>query len=340
MVNIEGIKRILIVRNDNIGDVILTTPAIEALRKRYPDAYIAILVAEYAREAIEGNPYLDKVYCYQKAKHSKDNKLVAWWKLYKVIREMRKEKFDLAIGIRSGFSPSQAWLVFVSGAPLRLGYYPKKKRYLSFLYNIYPDEINNKTHEVLRSLDLLKKIDVDNIERKELFLFVPEEERSKVREFLEKNGLKKGKKLVCLHISRRLEEGRYWDPQNYIALAHSLMEREDIDLVLNWHPNEKDLAEGILSEMKKSPFIFLSEGIKTLAAFIKECDIFITLDGGALQIASAVKTPIIAIFGKTDPEVWRPWGEGHIVLRKGEDYNSVTVEEVLGAVDKMIGEIS
>jgi len=129
----ENIKKILIVRNDNIGDVILTTPAIEALRKRFPDAYIAILVAEYACEAIEGNPYLDKVYIYEKAKHSKANKLVAWWKQYKVIREIRRKKFDLAIGIRSTFSSSQGWLVFASGAPMRLGHYPNKKRYLSFL---------------------------------------------------------------------------------------------------------------------------------------------------------------------------------------------------------------
>lgn len=344
MISLDGIKKILIVRNDNIGDVILTTPAVEALRKCYPDAYIAILVAEYAREAIEGNPYLDKIYSYQKAKHSKGNKFMALWRQYKVIKEIRKDKFDLAIGIRSAFSPSQGWLVFASGAPLRLGHYPKEKRYLSFLYNIYADEIADKTHEVIRALNILKRIDVDpelvSGERKELFFSVPEEEKVNVRGFIERNGLKKSKKLICLHISKRQEEGRWWDVKNYIALADSLIERKDIDLVLNWPPKEKPLAEEILSKAKKQPLIFISKGIKSLAAFLRECNIFITLDGGAMHIATAVNTPTIAIFGKTDTEVWHPWGEGHIALKRGDNYNSVTVEDVTNAVNKIMGETS
>ncbi len=337
---LNGIKRILIVRNDNIGDVVLTTPAIEALRKCYPDAYIAILVAEHAREAIEGNPYLDKIYSYQKAKHSMDNKFVSWWRQYKVIREIRRDRFDLAIGIRSIFSPSQGWLVFASGAPTRLGHYPKKKKYLSFYYNIYADDTPDKTHEVIRSLNVLKKINVD-IGKKELFFFVPEEEKEKVGEFIRRNGLKNGKKLICLHISGRIQEGRWWDPGNYISLTNSLMERPDIDLILNWHPKEATLGKEILSKVKNRPIVFESKGIKSFAAFLGECDILITLQGGAMHIASSLKTPTIAIFDKADPDVWHPWGEeGHIVLKKGNNPNLVSVEDVIDAVKKMIGEKS
>lgn len=336
MTNLESIKKILVVRNDNIGDLILTTPAIEALRKRFPDAYIAMLVAEYASEAIEGNPYLDKVYSYQKAKHSNNNRLIAWWRQYRVIKKIREEKFDLAIGIRCGFSPSAGWLVFASGAPLRIGDRPKKNEYFSFYFNVYSDEMTDKQHEVMRVFNFLKKLDI-SFGGEELFIYIPEEDKIKAREFIEENVLKKGKKLICLHITRREEEGRYWDIENYIALVNSLMERKDIDLVLNWPPKEKPLAEEILSKAKKQPLIFISKGIKSLAAFLRECNIFITLDGGAMHIATAVNTPTIAIFGKTDPEVWHPWGEGHTALKRGDNYNSVTVEDVLGAVDKILG---
>lgn len=332
----DKIKRILIVRNDNIGDVVLTTPAIEALRKHYPDAYIAILVAEYARGAIDGNPHLDKIYSYQKAKHSDGSKLLAWWRQYKVIKKIRKGKFDLAIGIRSVFSPSQGWLVFASGAPMRLGHYPKKRKYLSFCYNIYADENPDKTHEIIRSLNILRKIKVD-IEKKDIFFFVPEEEKKKVREFLERNKLKKEKKLVCLHISGRVGEGRWWDPVNYISLSDSLVEREDVDLVLNWPPKEASIGDEILSKIKNRPIIFESRGIKSFAAFLQKCDLLITLQGGAMHIAAALKTPTIAIFDKADPDVWHPWGEGHIVLKKGNNPNLVTVEDVIDAVDKKIG---
>ncbi|MBI5199206.1 MAG: glycosyltransferase family 9 protein [Nitrospirae bacterium] len=324
-------------RNDNIGDVVLTTPAIEALRKHYPDAYIAILVAEYARESIDGNPHLDKIYSYQKAKHSDGSKLISWWRQYKVIREIRKDKFDLAIGIRSIFSPSQGWLVFASGAPLRLGHYPKKRRHFSFCYNIYANETPDKTHEIIRSLDILRKINVD-IEKKDIFFFVPEEEKKRVREFLERNNLKKGKRLVCLHISGRIEEGRWWDPVNYISLSDSLMERGDIDLALNWSPKDAALSEEVISKIKSRPVVFESKGIKSLGAFLRECDLLITLQGGAMHIAAALKTPTIAIFDKTDPDVWHPWGEDHIVLKRGNNPNLVTVKDVIDAVNKMFGE--
>lgn len=341
---LNRVKRILIVRNDNIGDVILTTPAIEALRRYYPDAYIAILVADYAREAISGNPYLDKIYSYQKAKHSDDNKLIAWWRQYKVIREIRRDRFDLAIGIRSIFSPSQGWLVFASGAPLRLGHYPKKRRHFSFCYNIYANETPDKTHEVIRSLNVIRKIVEDpthrdaDIEKKELFFFVSEEEKEKAGEFIKRNGLKKGKKLICLHISGRIEEGRWWDPVNYISLSDSLMERGDIDLALNWSPKDAALSEEVISKIKSRPVVFESKGIKSLGAFLRECDLLITLQGGAMHIAAALKTPTIAIFDKADPDVWHPWGESHVVLKRGNNPNLVTVKDVIDAVNKMFGE--
>lgn len=337
MSNLESIKKILVVRNDNIGDVILTTPAIEALRKRFPDAYIAILVAEYSRAVMEGNPYLDKVYSYQKAKHSKHNRFIAWWKQYEVIRELRKEKFDLAIGIRSGFSPSAGWLVFASGAPLRIGEYPKKNKHLFFYFNIYVDEMTDKQHEVMRVFDFLKKLDI-SFGGEELFIYIPEEEKIKVREFIEENGLKRGKKLICLHITRREEEERCWDIENYIALITSLMKRENINLVINWPPMETVLGEEVLSKIKGKTITYLSKCVKSYAAFVSECDILISLHGGATHIATAVKTPTIAIFGKADPLLWHPWGHGHITLKKTMHPNSITVEDVLSAVDKIIGE--
>jgi ADP-heptose:LPS heptosyltransferase len=103
----EKVKKILVVRNDNIGDVICSTPAIQALRENFPEAYLAVLVASYSEEAILGNPHVDEVFVYDKYKHGKyRSRWVAWWNQYKVLRSVRKKGFDLAIGLRSYFSSS------------------------------------------------------------------------------------------------------------------------------------------------------------------------------------------------------------------------------------------
>ena len=117
----EKIKKILVVRNDNIGDLILTTPALEALRRSFPDSYLVVLVADYTKEVVVGNPYIDKVYSYEKAKHSKSGKLTAWLRQWKVLKEIRAERFDVALGIRGRFASSQGWLVYMSKAPIRVG---------------------------------------------------------------------------------------------------------------------------------------------------------------------------------------------------------------------------
>ena len=157
----ERVKSILVVRNDNIGDVICSTPAIQALRENFPEAYLAVLVASYSREAIEGNPHVDEIFVYDKYKHGKyRSRWIAWWNLYKVLRSVRKKRFDLAVGLRSYFSPSQARLVYSSGARFRLGCSPtiKKQKKFRFCYNIFVDEDRGReTHAIVKSLRMLEK---------------------------------------------------------------------------------------------------------------------------------------------------------------------------------------
>ncbi|MBA4395024.1 MAG: hypothetical protein C0407_15845, partial [Desulfobacca sp.] len=90
------IRKILIIRNDNIGDVICTTPLIEVLRRLYPQAFLTILVCRLTEEVVIGNPFLDKVYVYDKAKHGRFQSVwQAWWNQFKVLQEIRREGFDL-----------------------------------------------------------------------------------------------------------------------------------------------------------------------------------------------------------------------------------------------------
>ncbi len=106
------IFRILVVRNDNVGDVLCCTPAIRALRRHFPQAYLAALVVRYSQDALTGNPDVDELFVYEKAKHRPDqSRIVSLYKQFMIEQELRKRRFDLAIGLRSNFSWSEAWLV-------------------------------------------------------------------------------------------------------------------------------------------------------------------------------------------------------------------------------------
>ena len=123
------IRRILVVRNDNVGDVLCSTPAIRSLRRAFPQAYLAALVARYSQDAVSENPDVDEVFIYEKAKHRPDrNRFLSLYKQFQVLRGLKKKRFDLAIGMRSTFSWSEGWLVYYAGAPFRLGFRPEKKR--------------------------------------------------------------------------------------------------------------------------------------------------------------------------------------------------------------------
>lgn len=335
----EWARKILVVRNDNIGDVLCTTPALDALRKAYPKAHIAVLVARYTKDAVEGNPFIDRVYSYQKAKHAGfagESKWNAWVAQVRMIREIRKEKFDLAIGIRSKFTPSLGWLAFASGAPVRVGRRPRPKdKSLAFFFNVFVDEEQKPAHEVERAMNVVRRIGVD-VEDKRLNLFVSEEDREAAARFIREHGLKQDKKLVCLHLTARPEEDRWWLPENYVKLARHLMGRADVDMVLNWTAKDQELADRVMAGLDVNPPVFFASGLKPFAAFVKECDLFITLEGGAMHISAAVGTPTLAIFGATSDVVWRPWGEKNVTLRGGDHANSVKPETVIKAADHML----
>ena len=133
----NSIKRILIIRNDNIGDLICTTPAIQAIRKRFKNAAISILVNRYNKDVIDGSGIADECFVYDKLKHGRHkSRLSAWLEMYRTFSEIRKREFDLVISCRSSYSPSVARMAYFTGARWRLGYVPQKGILPRFFYNI------------------------------------------------------------------------------------------------------------------------------------------------------------------------------------------------------------
>jgi ADP-heptose:LPS heptosyltransferase len=329
------IHRILVVRNDNLGDVLCCTPTIRALRKNFPQAYLAALVVRYSEDAITGNPDLDEVFIYEKAKHRPDrNRIFSLYKQFQVERKLQKKRFDLAIGLRSTFSWSEAWLVYFTGAPFRLGYEPglKKDWRFAFFYNLRVPHPPVR-HEVEKALYLLQTIGVKPAE-KALIVTIPEEEERVVESFIKGNKIDP-QELVGFHLSSRVPANR-WSPEKFADLAVRLIREDRKVVVLTWGPGDEARAEQVRTRVGAGVFLFPTPHFKRLGALQKRCRVFLSPDGGAMHFSAAVGTPTVGLFGKTDPRMWSPWGDEHITLRKGEHADLISVEDVYEALGKWI----
>jgi heptosyltransferase-3 len=326
----------LVIRNDNIGDVLCCTPAIRALRKAFPKAYIAALVVRYSQDAILGNPDLDEVFVYEKAKHRPDrSRLVSLYKQFQVELKMRKMRFDLAIGMRSAFSWSEAWLVYFTGAPFRLGYKPgnEKNRSFSFFYNFRVSPPVNERHEVEKALDLVAAIGVLPAD-KNLRVSIPERERLQVAVFIEKNNLDPAR-LVGFHLGSRVPANR-WSPGNFASLARRLIVENKQSVVLTWGPGDEALAHEVMARGGEGVYLYPTPNFKSLGALQERCRVFVSSDGGPMHFSVAVGTATVGLFGKTDPRLWRPWGDGHVALRRGREAELISVDEVYQSLKKWI----
>jgi heptosyltransferase-3 len=325
------------VRTDNVGDVLCCTPAIHALRRAFPKAYLAALVVSYSREAITGNPDLDEVFTYEKTKHRPDrNRMVSLFKQFQVERNLRRKGFDLVIGMRSSFSWSEAWLVYFTGAPFRLGYEPGlgKDRKFSFFYNLRVPGASNQ-HEVEKAFFLIQKIGVQPA-GKSLKVFIPMEERARADQFLKENGVDP-EGLIGFHLSSRHPANR-WSPKKFSDLALRIIGEKGKTVVLTWGPGDEGRTEEVQRRVGGGVFLFPTPDFKSLGAIQQRCRVFVSPDGGAMHFSTAVGTPTVGLFGKTDPRTWGPWGDGHIALRRGKEAELISVDEVYGAVKGILNE--
>ena len=283
----EQVKKILVVRNDNIGDVICTTPCFEAIKRQFPEAKVAVLVNRIAEQVVRGNPWLDEVYVYDKAKHGRyRNPLIAWWHQAKLLWRIRRERFDLAIGIRSTFSVPQGWLVYASGAPVRLGAAPDdKKRSYAFFYTIQVRDLDQNAHEVERALGVLRPLGIE-LETKNLYFSLSPVAQQQVGKERDSWNLRPGLPVAVVNYNSRMEENRWWAQEKYAALINQLQGSNEVEVVLTHDQADMAIAQRICSQLSVVPPCFSSPRLDHFAALIATGQVFVSLEGGPIHVAA------------------------------------------------------
>ena len=335
----DDLRRVLCLRLRSMGDTVLMTPALAALRSALPNAELCVVLVEELADLFEDQPLVDQVL-------PLGSRLVD--KLALGAR-LRRAGFDAVINFHGG--PTSAWLTAASGAPVRVG---EDSYQFRSLYNVRAKpaaEVFSEpsaTHTVHRQAALVAALRLP-VSDLSLHLKVPERARSSLAIRLEKLRLGKDYVVVQPTASFRTKE---WSPQRFVQLVQRLRERTGAPFVVSL-PAGSSLLETfspefpVLSGLPHGELIALLDGAR----------LYVGNDGGPMHIAAALGTPVVAIFGSSDPKSWYPWRVPHRTLWAGLDCSpchgkwcanpnqlacleEISVDSVLEATQSLLSDIA
>ena len=302
---------ILIVKLSAIGDVIHTLPSLAALRRLYPDAHITWVVEEAAADLVKNHPLLDAVLVSRRKKWSGDFRNgrfeQAFGEAKEFLKNLRQRPYDLVIDFHGLFKSSI--IVFLSRGKRKIGYDSWQELSGLFLNEKIPEDMNK--HAVDRYLDFPRYLGA-KIDRAEFALPSNKEAKEKVLRLLGEYNLE-DKKFVAIN-PIALWETKLWSNEKFAYLADLINNKLKVKVVFTG--SEKEPIEKITSLMNTE---CVNLGGKTtlldLAYLYKKARTVITTDSGPMHLAVAVETPVIALFGPTDPARTGPYGAGHTIIR-------------------------
>jgi ADP-heptose:LPS heptosyltransferase len=315
----ERVRRLLVVRLDNLGDVILTTPAVRALAESLPEAEISLLASPVGTQIGLLNPHISQVITYrapwvdpwQQIPHDPEREQA-------MIARLRDEQFDAAV-IFSSFRQSSlpaAYLCYLAGIPLRLGASIDASGSLLTTRHKHPEQM---MHEVERGLDLVGAIGA-KASSHDLELHVPERERRTAAEWLASDvrSATSGP-VIVVHPGCSMPARTYpwW---LYAETIELLVSRLDAAVIVTGLASERELVARIFEQLslkaqERVVCRVADAPLGSLSALIEQADLAITNNTGPMHVAAAVKTPVVVLFALTNPpEQWKPWNVPHMLL--------------------------
>ncbi len=338
--------RVLIVRTDRMGDVILSTPVIAALRAAFPQAYLGMMVRPGHGDLVEGNPGLDAVILYDKRGAEKG--LLG---SLRFARRLREHRFGTALILHS--THRVVLVTWLAGIRRRVGY----ARRLGWLLTERIPYIKREgeRHELEYNLDLARRIGAEPKGR-ELFVPTRPDQDSRVEEFLRRHGAAAGgAPLVVLHPGASCPSKR-WPAERFAQVGDHLAARPGTKVAVLTGPGEEERGRAVLARMREPAIGMLGAfGLGETASLLKRARLLVSNDSGPVHLACAVGTPVVSIFGRwgggLSPTRWGPTGPASVTLHHDigcrpclahnctigfKCLEAVTVEEVTAAADYLM----
>jgi ADP-heptose:LPS heptosyltransferase len=308
--------RILILRRDNIGDLVCTTPLVAALRARLPRARLSALVNSYNAEVLAGNASLDEVFVYEKLKHRSGGLLSHLRTRLAQMSRLRGQPFDCVL------------VPAPSPQTLKLARSLKARELIAA-----PATVPAGMHEVERSFAVGRALGISGRPGPLSVHADP----GKVAELARAVG---AGPFVAVHISARRPAQR-WPLERYEQLISELARRGRVMLL--WapgarddarHPGDDEAAQALQRRLRDAAVAVPTPDLKTLVGALSLAEKVICPDGGAMHLAAGLGKPVVALFGDSTPARWRPWGVAHRVVQpESRNLADLPLEPVLEACE-------
>ncbi len=311
-----SVMKILFIKLSAIGDVVQTLPALEAIKKLYPDSEITWVVEEAAAGILEGHPLIDQVL----VSHRK-----AWIRMLRnpftagsgirgiirFIRVLRSVHYDIAVDFQGLLKSGM--LIGLARATRKIGF--DRTRELSYLFlNERLPAYDIEKHALLRYLDVARYLGAGD--PSPACTLPIGREVSAIRNKIEGMNLK-DRPLVAINPVARWDT-KLWPERSFAELADRLVKEKHAAVIFTGSPEDKAVNDRIISLMSETAMNWAGETtLKELAALASLTDLFITTDTGPMHLAAAAGAKVLALFGPTSPRRTGPYGPSHVVIRTG-----------------------
>lgn len=329
--------RILLIRPDHLGDMVMMTPIPHALKSQVPTAHVTMMVGPWSREMMARHPAIDRLITCRFPKLLRVPKRVVmpYLLLWQAAHRLRQEQYDVAINLRVDYWWASA-LIYLAQIPRRVGYDVPEG--LPFLTHSLPrPQREHTTHSALHLASLgLQALGYAPLEEPYTPVCYPlafrptAQERAWVTARLEAVGRGADETLVVIHPGTG-SSIKLWQAEGWSRCADAISQSPSIpgpiQLLLTGSPQERPLLEEIAGRMKSRPVIITDTTVGQLAALLQRADLVLGVDSGPLHLATAQGTPTVRLFGPTDPAVFGPWGaqQHHRVIASAYRCSTCTV---------------
>ncbi len=306
------IRRILVYTQMGIGNMVMFTPLLKALRSHFQHSKIILIFLHMngAEQVVKGSSLVDEIIIW-------DIKKLSYLQKLRLIFQMKDWKPDLIISRFNSHYPIYALITVLSRAPFRIGHVSSggwKGKY-DYLNN-YCVIMNEKEHEIDRYLRLASDVGIPIVDQKPFF-YINSDDIQTAQTFLRAHGINNDGQFITIQMgTSHMQRWKQWDIKKWVMLTENLL-RNNIKIVAVGSPDERGMIVSALSNLTIKPIVAAGKmTLKQTAAIIKKSRLLVCNDSGLMHIAVAMDTLVVAIYGPTDYTRTAPLGDKHVVVRK------------------------
>lgn len=308
---LQDFPKKIIVRMPNwIGDLIMATPILTDLRAYFPDSEITAMCAHPLSDLLKEDKDIDELYSFTRLPNGFARRKAK----RNIIEKLKDGKYDLGILLTNSFS--SAWWFWQGRVKKRLGY---SAHFRAPFLNCAVSWPKFKEHQVQHDKRLLKPLGIE-ISDTEPRIYLKKEEKEKAMELLYQRGYKAGSKLLGINPGAAYGEAKCWPADRYREVAKRLLDEDESLYIVFFGDTKgsamtKEICQGLNG---RAINMAGATNLRELACLLSSCDLLLTNDSGPMHIASAVDTPVVALFGSTDPDLTGPYKKGVVINKKVE----------------------